>query len=287
MAEAEAVDGASVKLEPAAEAMGEQAEGGGDANGVAAYSSADGGEEDSDPTEEGVPPEVPVPAPETFDSEWTRGDVVDVDTEGGVEVAVIMGRAQSGEPTELHVCFADGVEDDWDVLDFRPKWTVGEVVDVVTEDGSESGAIILGGSEAGDPREVHVRFSDGVRDDWPWVDFRKRPTAAGGPEGGARAAGHRLPGSEHDLTITLPPAPAAAAIAPTRSVKAHSSSLAADEDVRTAQWTERGHPINPSSSQQEPSGLDEWLRASAPFPSWNRSILTEIYLCHACSYHEI
>jgi hypothetical protein len=23
------------------------------------------------------------------------------------------------------------------------------------------------------------------------------------------------------------------------------------------------------------------------FPSWNRSILTEIYLCHACSHHEI
>eukprot|EP01047_Picozoa_sp_COSAG01_P054204 COSAG01_NODE_5894_length_3965_cov_2.764615_6_plen_122_part_00 len=23
------------------------------------------------------------------------------------------------------------------------------------------------------------------------------------------------------------------------------------------------------------------------FPSWNRSMLTEIYLCHACSYHEI
>jgi hypothetical protein len=26
---------------------------------------------------------------------------------------------------------------------------------------------------------------------------------------------------------------------------------------------------------------------SRAFPSWNRSILTEIYLCHACSYHEI
>eukprot|EP01047_Picozoa_sp_COSAG01_P071222 COSAG01_NODE_10998_length_2030_cov_2.434490_1_plen_49_part_10 len=26
---------------------------------------------------------------------------------------------------------------------------------------------------------------------------------------------------------------------------------------------------------------------SRPFASWNRSILTEIYLCHACSYHEI
>jgi hypothetical protein len=25
---------------------------------------------------------------------------------------------------------------------------------------------------------------------------------------------------------------------------------------------------------------------SRPFPSWNRSTLTEIYLCHACSYHE-
>jgi hypothetical protein len=23
------------------------------------------------------------------------------------------------------------------------------------------------------------------------------------------------------------------------------------------------------------------------FPSWNRSTLTEIYLCHACSDHEI
>jgi hypothetical protein len=26
---------------------------------------------------------------------------------------------------------------------------------------------------------------------------------------------------------------------------------------------------------------------SRPFPSWNRSILTEIYLCHACSCQEI
>jgi hypothetical protein len=25
---------------------------------------------------------------------------------------------------------------------------------------------------------------------------------------------------------------------------------------------------------------------SRPFLSWNRPILTEIYLCHACSYHE-
>jgi hypothetical protein len=29
------------------------------------------------------------------------------------------------------------------------------------------------------------------------------------------------------------------------------------------------------------------LHVSRPFPSWNRSILTEIYLCHACSCQEI
>jgi hypothetical protein len=28
-------------------------------------------------------------------------------------------------------------------------------------------------------------------------------------------------------------------------------------------------------------------RVSRAFPSWKRSILAEIYLCHACSYHEI
>jgi hypothetical protein len=29
------------------------------------------------------------------------------------------------------------------------------------------------------------------------------------------------------------------------------------------------------------------VMVSRPFPSWNRSTLTEIYLCHACSEHEI
>ena len=34
---------------------------------------------------------------------------------------------------------------------------------------------------------------------------------------------------------------------------------------------------------------DSWMQAevSRPFPSWNRPILTEIYLCHACSCQEI
>jgi hypothetical protein len=29
------------------------------------------------------------------------------------------------------------------------------------------------------------------------------------------------------------------------------------------------------------------MTVSRAFPSWNRSVLTEIYLCHACSYHEV
>jgi hypothetical protein len=33
--------------------------------------------------------------------------------------------------------------------------------------------------------------------------------------------------------------------------------------------------------------LDDWVNVSRAFPSWKRSILTEIYLCHACSYQEI
>jgi hypothetical protein len=35
-------------------------------------------------------------------------------------------------------------------------------------------------------------------------------------------------------------------------------------------------------------GLDDGVElVSRPFPSWNRSILTDIYLCHACSCQEI
>jgi|EP01047_Picozoa_sp_COSAG01_P005438 hypothetical protein len=38
--------------------------------------------------------------------------------------------------------------------------------------------------------------------------------------------------------------------------------------------------------QDDATGLPAMPRVSrALFPSWNRSILTEIYLCHACSYH--
>jgi hypothetical protein len=57
--------------------------------------------------------------------------------------------------------------------------------------------------------------------------------------------------------------------------------------------------IRPDTSLQMEWLLDfEWTRivplahlapasVSRPFPSWNRSILTEVYLCHACSCQEI
>ena len=50
----------------------------------------------------------------------------------------------------------------------------------------------------------------------------------------------------------------------------------------------------PVSSQTEEDGgfvaslgRDPASVVSRPFPSWNRSILTEIYLCHACFCQEI
>jgi hypothetical protein len=48
-----------------------------------------------------------------------------------------------------------------------------------------------------------------------------------------------------------------------------------------------------SGSSGSPLEMINWLKAlraagvSRPFSSWNRPMLTEIYLCHACSYHEI
>jgi hypothetical protein len=53
------------------------------------------------------------------------------------------------------------------------------------------------------------------------------------------------------------------------------------------------HPLTPpppGSSDRVCSVSLSWQRlastVSRAFPSWNRSILTEIYLCHACSDHE-
>jgi hypothetical protein len=51
---------------------------------------------------------------------------------------------------------------------------------------------------------------------------------------------------------------------------------------RTPRADASPHPPPP---REEPAPAPEPV--SRAFPSWNRSILTEIYLCHVCSYHEV
>jgi hypothetical protein len=51
-------------------------------------------------------------------------------------------------------------------------WFRGDAVDVETEDGVESGAVIIGPSQCGDADHLRLRFADGVEDDWPIQDFR-------------------------------------------------------------------------------------------------------------------
>ena len=57
------------------------------------------------------------------------------------------------------------------------SWTSGDVVDIESEDGWETGATILGPAASGSATEMSVRFVDGVVDDWEVAEFR---TAADG-----------------------------------------------------------------------------------------------------------
>eukprot|EP01047_Picozoa_sp_COSAG01_P026883 COSAG01_NODE_1748_length_9329_cov_99.035861_11_plen_286_part_00 len=44
---------------------------------------------------------------------------------------------------------------------------------------------------------------------------------------------------------------------------------------------------DPRGQRRAGAGSSTWTVVSRAFPSWNRSILTEIHLCHACFHHEI
>jgi len=51
--------------------------------------------------------------------EWKAGDVIDIDTEDGLEKGVtLLGPAESGDSKQMSVKFADGSVDDWDMEDF-------------------------------------------------------------------------------------------------------------------------------------------------------------------------
>ena len=62
--------------------------------------------------------------------------------------------------------------------DLRPVladgWRAGDIVEAEGEDGWERGVTVLGPSVGGDPNELHVRFADGVQDDWFVEDLRLR-----------------------------------------------------------------------------------------------------------------
>jgi hypothetical protein len=49
-------------------------------------------------------------------------------------------------------------------------------------------------------------------------------------------------------------------------------------------WVEEAERLDELEAERGLTGVEA---VSRPFPSWNRSISTEIYLCHACSCQEI
>jgi hypothetical protein len=54
-------------------------------------------------------------------TQWSSGDLIDVDTEDGIERARILGPSSTGNLAEMRVLrFSDGIEDDWETIDFRP-----------------------------------------------------------------------------------------------------------------------------------------------------------------------
>ena len=178
--------------------------------------------------------------------EWYVGDWVQVDTEDGLEIAVILGASESGDASELNVKFADGVIDDWDAADFKKKWYKGQTIDVDTEDGLEEGAEILGPPVGPDQSEMQVRFADGVIDDWPVAEFR-------------RQSGDALDDAEEEVELDSygrpPPPTYEDIIAPSRSAL---TARVVEGEIK--EWTSLGHPRLYKHEAFEPDSLQVWLK---------------------------
>ena len=177
--------------------------------------------------------------------EWYVGDWVQVDTEDGLEIAVILGASESGDASELNVKFADGVIDDWDAADFKKKWYKGQTIDVDTEDGLEEGAEIVGPPVGPDQSEMQVRFADGVIDDWPVAEFRMQ-------------SGDALDDAEEEVELDSygrPPPTYEDIIAPSRSA---STARVVEGEIK--EWTSLGHPRLYKHEAFEPDSLQVWLK---------------------------
>lgn len=94
------------------------------------------------------------------------------------------------------------------------RWEIGEIVDVETDEGIEQMVEVLGPAVEGDMHEMRVRFSDGVVDDWPTLDFRKRTaTTRGCGVAGSSAASAQAVATASEASPSTGKAVQAAAVA--------------------------------------------------------------------------
>eukprot|EP01043_Picozoa_sp_COSAG02_P036609 COSAG02_NODE_2693_length_8220_cov_3.340106_2_plen_237_part_00 len=132
----------------------------------------------------------------------------------------------------------------------RITWSVGQVINVDTEDGLEEGATILGPSSDGDATEMQVRFADGSVENWDIEDFVATEADASGSDTVAtgKAAAIAL---QHEILkhgtddiekikrlrrASMQPDDAGAAMAAAAAATAASS--AADDDIAEVKETE-------------------------------------------------
>ena len=77
-------------------------------------------------------------------------------------------RSNGAEPTEAEAAIQDALLQE---AARRITWSVGQVINIDTEDGLEEGATILGPSSEGDAAQMQIRFADGSVDNWDIEDF--------------------------------------------------------------------------------------------------------------------
>jgi hypothetical protein len=110
--------------------------------------------------------------------------------------------------------------------------------------------------------------------------------------------GRLAPGSSHRRAreresfmrvhwVAVPEALRARRVNRARQKKTRPGTTAAGDSPAAAGSSGRKATASRRARRQPPAQPLGSAAVSRPFPSWNRSILAEIYLCHACSNHDI
>ena len=109
--------------------------------------------------------------------EYRSGDIVDIDTEDGFELAaLVLGLPEGGDSTEMRVKFADGTVDDWPTADFsnvrtqeeerQRKIAVLEKKAADLEEATAAAAAAAGGTDDGeDALAMRLSMATMVEDD--------------------------------------------------------------------------------------------------------------------------